>query len=75
MVDVNTRGNAKLWQRGIGLVSEIGGVDPAVAEALLERADGRVKIAVLMIRLKIDRAEAENRLSAANGFLRRALGE
>jgi len=79
MVDVNTRGNAKLWQRGISLVARLVAVDAGAdadrvrAETLLSTADGRVKIAVLMGRLGIDRTSAEKRLEAAHGFLRRAL--
>lgn len=75
MVDVNTRGNSKLWQRGIGLVSRIASVDRAEAERLLERADGHVKVAVVMSRFEIERDVAEQRLRDAGGFLRRALGQ
>jgi N-acetylmuramic acid 6-phosphate etherase len=73
MVDVNTGGNRKLWQRGISLVARLAGTDRVRAEALLEQAGGRVKVAVLMGRLEIDAAAARARLDAARGFLRRAL--
>lgn len=75
MVDVNTRGNAKLWQRGIALVAELAGCPGERAEALLQAADGRVKTAVVMGRLELPRAAAEARLAAAGGFLAAALGQ
>ncbi|MBL8859477.1 MAG: N-acetylmuramic acid 6-phosphate etherase [Planctomycetes bacterium] len=73
MVDVNTRGNAKLWQRGIGLVARIAQVDRAEAEALLEAAGGAVKVAVVMRLKSLSRLEAEENLRRAGGVLRRAL--
>jgi N-acetylmuramic acid 6-phosphate etherase len=73
MVDVDTRGNAKLHDRGIGLVARLVPCDRARAAALLAEADGRVKIAIAMGRRSIDAATARTRLAAADGFLRRAL--
>lgn len=73
MVDVNTRGNAKLWQRGIGLVARLASVDRARAERALEAADGQVKVAVVMSRRSLSREAAVAKLANANGFLRRAL--
>lgn len=73
MVDVNTRGNAKLWQRGIGLVAKLAQVDRAEAEHLLEAAGGGVKVAVLMRARALSRLEAEDRLSRCGGVLRKAL--
>ncbi|MBK7878146.1 MAG: N-acetylmuramic acid 6-phosphate etherase [Planctomycetes bacterium] len=74
MVDVNTRGNAKLWQRGIGLVARIAAVDRARAEELLDAADGEVKTAIVMARHACDAGAARGRLAAARGVLRAALG-
>jgi N-acetylmuramic acid 6-phosphate etherase len=73
MVDVNARGNQKLWQRAIDLVATIANIERARAEELLERADGRVKIAVIMGTQDIDAAGAHAKLEQAGGFLRRAL--
>lgn len=73
MVDVNTRGNAKLWQRGIGLVARIAELDRARAEELLRAADGSVKTAVVMAKMRCDAKTARERLAAARGFLRAAL--
>lgn len=73
MVDVNTRGNAKLWQRGIGLVARIAQVDRARAAALLEAANGQVKVAVVMHARSLSRERALERLAQVKGHLRRAL--
>lgn len=74
MVDVAARGNAKLWQRGIGLVAKIVECDRARAEQLLHAADGSVKIAALMGRRKLDAHAARLLLEHERGSLRRALG-
>jgi N-acetylmuramic acid 6-phosphate etherase len=73
MVDVNTRGNAKLWQRGIGLVAKLAQVDHTEAERLLEAAGGAVKTAVVMRARSLSRLEAEDKLQRCGGVLRRAL--
>jgi N-acetylmuramic acid 6-phosphate etherase len=73
MVDVDTRGNRKLWQRGIDLVARIGGVERGRAEELLTEAGGRVKIAVLIEKLGVDASVARERLESAGGYLWRAL--
>lgn len=73
MVDVNTRGNAKLRQRGIGLVAELVPCDRARAEELLDASDGDVKVAIVMGACAIDAASARKRLAEARGFLRDAL--
>lgn len=73
MVDVNTRGNAKLWQRGIGLVARIAELDRASAEERLRAADGDVKVAIVTARRACDAARARELLAAAGGVLRRAL--
>jgi N-acetylmuramic acid 6-phosphate etherase len=73
MVDVNTRGNAKLFQRGIGLVTRVAGVDRARAEDLLQEAGGQVKVAIVMAARSASRAEAEALLARQGGVLRRVL--
>ena len=74
MVDVQTAGNAKLWQRGIGLVARIVACDRKRAEELLSAADGSVKVAVVMGARKIDALAARLLLEHAGGRLRQALG-
>ena len=74
MIDVDTRGNAKLRQRGIDLVARLVPCDAHRAETLLDGADGEVKVAVAMGRLDVDAATARSRLAAAGGVLRRVIG-
>jgi N-acetylmuramic acid 6-phosphate etherase len=73
MVDVDTRANAKLVERAGRIVQTLTGLERDAALELLERADGRAKVAVVMHHLKVDAQAARERLDAAGGFLRRAL--
>lgn len=73
MVDVATGGNAKLMERGIGLVAQLVPCDRERAEGLLERAGGVVKVAVVMARTGSGEREARARLEQAGGVLRRVL--
>lgn len=75
MVDVDTRANVKLVDRGLRLVSALGRVDRAAAEGLLEAAEGRVKTAVVMARLGLDAAAAREALRGVEGHLGRLLEE
>jgi N-acetylmuramic acid 6-phosphate etherase len=72
MVDVDTRGNAKLRERGIDLVAKLVPCGREPAEKLLDAADGEVKVAVVMGRRSIDASTARSRLADARGFLGRA---
>ncbi len=69
MVDVDTRGNAKLRERGIGLVGKLVPCDAARASEMLDRAAGDVKVAIVVGRLGIDAETARRRLAAARGVL------
>ena len=69
MVDVDTRGNAKLRERGIGLVGRLVPCEPSRATGLLDRAAGDVKVAIVVGRLGIDADAARQRLAAARGVL------
>lgn len=73
MVDVRAT-NAKLRDRAARIVATLTGVDRESSFALLDRADGSAKTAVVMQRLALDRGEAERRLSASGGRLDRVLG-
>ena len=64
--------NAKLNDRAARIVSTITGLDYDAARHLLARA-GSVKTAVVMHQLKLERPQAELRLSAARGRLKDAL--
>jgi N-acetylmuramic acid 6-phosphate etherase len=73
-VDVPKRSD-KLIARAMRIVRTLTDADEAQARAALEAADFRARIAVVMIRRHVDRAEAERILARNDGFLRRALEE
>jgi N-acetylmuramic acid 6-phosphate etherase len=73
MVDVDTRANAKLVDRGARIVTTVTGVTRDEALALLERANGQVKVAIVMQRATCDAVQAVARLERAGGSLREAL--
>jgi N-acetylmuramic acid 6-phosphate etherase len=66
--------NDKLADRAQRIVSKLTDISQQQATELLSRA-GSVRVAIIMQRLKLNRAEAEDRLTAAAGNLRAALGE
>jgi N-acetylmuramic acid 6-phosphate etherase len=72
MIDLDTRASAKLRRRGVGILRELTGLPADEAEALLERAQGRVKPAALMQLRGLSLEEATAHL-AQHGSLRRAL--
>jgi N-acetylmuramic acid 6-phosphate etherase len=71
-VDVPKRSD-KLIARAMRIVRTLTDATDAQARAALELADFRAKIAVVMIRRRVGRADAERILARADGFLRRAL--
>ncbi|MCP5020632.1 MAG: N-acetylmuramic acid 6-phosphate etherase [bacterium] len=73
MVDVNTSGNSKLWDRGVRMVSEITGLSREEAEPLLRRANGSVKTACTMHAHGIEVEPANQLLALHGGHLRAAL--
>ncbi|MDI7862308.1 N-acetylmuramic acid 6-phosphate etherase [Rhizobiaceae bacterium n13] len=73
---VNLRAdNEKLRIRASRIVSDIAGLDVAEANALLDRAAGSVKAAILLSAGTPDRREAEELLAASGQSLRRALAK
>jgi N-acetylmuramic acid 6-phosphate etherase len=74
MVDLSPT-NAKLRDRARRLVATIAGVDAATAARSLDEAGGEVKTAIVGLRLGLAPGLARDRLAAAEGHLRRALGE
>jgi N-acetylmuramic acid 6-phosphate etherase len=66
--------NGKLQDRARRIIAELAGVSYEQAEQLLEQS-GSVRTAVVMAREGLSRPEAEDRLNAAGGRLRKALGE
>ena len=65
--------NAKLVDRAERIVIAATGCAPERAGATLRAAGYVVKVAIAMLRLGIDRSEAESRLAAANGVLAEVL--
>ncbi|MBI5434887.1 MAG: N-acetylmuramic acid 6-phosphate etherase [Planctomycetes bacterium] len=70
MVDVNTRANVKLVDRGVRIVAEVTGLEYERAKELLAAADGEAKTAIAMHRLGCDAPTARKRVAAARGRLR-----
>jgi len=73
MVDMLAR-NEKLRRRARRMLAELTGAPPERVEAALAETDGKVKPAVLAIRLGVGGAEAADRLARHGGSLRAALG-
>lgn len=73
MVDLQAT-NAKLRARSERTVMEVADVDASTASAVLDEADGSVKLALLMILGGLRAAEARRALAAADGNLRTAIG-
>ncbi len=74
MVDLQPR-SAKLTARATRLISELAGVPSSKAAKLLRASGGNAKVAVLMAKKKIGRAEAVQQLADVNGHLHAALTE
>jgi len=72
MVDLRAT-NAKLVDRSERMVAEICGVPRDHAHALLARAGGVVKRAIVMHALHLDAGDADAALDAADGVIRRAV--
>lgn len=70
MVDVNTRANRKLVDRGTRMIMTITGLDRAAAGKLLDDAGGHVKTAIVMHRRGVARDKAQELLAASGGRLR-----
>jgi N-acetylmuramic acid 6-phosphate etherase len=65
----------KLRDRGERIVMECCGVDRAAARRAIEAAGGSVKLAIVMAKHRVGKAEAERLLAHAGGFVRRAVGD
>ena len=74
MVDVHAS-NAKLVERSIRIVQAVTGVDAAIAEATLAQADGRAKVAIVMLSKGMNANDAIALLEKHGGFLRPILAE
>ena len=65
----------KLRDRGERILMETLGVERGEAVRLLDRAEGHVKVAIVMGRLGVDRAEARRRLEGVGGVITRVTGD
>ena len=72
MVDLRAT-NVKLADRSERIVAEVCALSRPDARALLERAGGRVKIAIVMHALGVEREQAERRLAESGGVIRRVV--
>src|SRR5437016_7062602 len=62
-------------ERGERIVMECCNVDRAAARGAIEAAGGSVKLAIVMARRGVRKAEAERLLADAGGFVRKAAGD
>ncbi len=69
MVDVNTRANRKLVDRGTRMIMTVTSLERDEAAELLRRSGGHVKTALVMHARKIAREEAERLLAGHHGRL------
>lgn len=74
MVDLKAW-NDKLADRSERIVMETTGSDRAAARAALQAAEGRVKTAMVMVKLGVERGEAERLIDGHMGRLRDLLGD
>ncbi|MDB4886582.1 MAG: N-acetylmuramic acid 6-phosphate etherase [Gemmatimonadetes bacterium] len=72
MVDLRAT-NVKLADRSERIVAEVTGLPRDEAKVLLGAAGGRVKLAITMHALGVDAAEAQRRLDAGGGVIRRVV--
>lgn len=72
MVDLRAT-NSKLVDRATRMIVTLTGAPREVAADLLTKADGRVKLAVVMYRRNVDASEATKLLEQAGGTLRKAI--
>jgi N-acetylmuramic acid 6-phosphate etherase len=72
MIDLQMT-NLKLRERAKRVVMTITGVGYEEAAEYLEKADGHVKTALVMIKARVGKDEARRRLERADGFVRAAI--
>lgn len=72
MVDLRPT-NEKLRERAVSIISIIGDVPRHLAEGALVASHDRAKTAILMVKRKIGRAQAEELITKSGGSLRKAL--
>jgi N-acetylmuramic acid 6-phosphate etherase len=74
MVDLMAT-SRKLVERSRRTIMTVTGISFEEACKVLDEAGGSVKTAIVMVRAGVNRAEAQEKLERADGFVRIALGE
>jgi len=72
MVNVHTK-NEKLVERGLGILEHAAGVDHAAAAKALQAGRGQVAVALVMLKTGLQCAQAEKKLKAFKGNVRKAI--
>jgi N-acetylmuramic acid 6-phosphate etherase len=72
MVNVHTK-NEKLVERGLGILEKAAGADRAAAARALKASRNSVAVALVMLMTKVTRVQAEKKLRAAKGNVRKAI--
>ncbi len=72
MVNVSLK-NKKLLERGINILEKAAGVDRERAQQALKASNGSVPVALVMVKTGLNVRQAEDRLKAAGGHVRRAI--
>jgi len=72
MVDLQLT-NKKLVERSKRILMMATGVDYETAADFLQRAEGHVKSAIVMIKTGVTLDEARKRITAGDGFVRKAI--
>jgi N-acetylmuramic acid 6-phosphate etherase len=72
MIDLQPK-SAKLYERALRLITDLGGVSRGRARAALKASRGRVRVAIVMAKSGGNAIEAARALAAAGGSLRVAL--
>jgi N-acetylmuramic acid 6-phosphate etherase len=72
MIDLQLTNN-KLVERSKRIIMMATGVDYATAQDFLQKSNGHVKTALVMIRTKVSADEARARIAKADGMVRRAI--
>ena len=74
MVDVRPT-NVKLWARAVRIVNLLTGLGDDDARALIEKAGGRAKVAIVMHHARVGAARARELLIEQKGSLRTIIGD
>jgi N-acetylmuramic acid 6-phosphate etherase len=74
MVNVHTV-NEKLMERGLAILEKAAGVDRPAALKSLKAADNQVAVALIMLKTRLGRTQAEIRLKSVKGNVRQAIAK